>query len=952
MGSLAINILGAVGGSDPAAVSPAYLLVGLIGAVLAALVLSVLFLRDRSGWWLVLFGGFFILYQATLFGFGRQWFGWSAASVPLLLGLSAFGGACYARSGLKRYVRGAKAVWWAVMALGLAAGGVGLHDLAWGDFLAHLAGACLGVVAWVASALGLKRGLRPARWWLAAWPVFAAGLILHYLGGRDLLPDSFPVHYADLLGFALSLVLFTAAAVDRRLFRRAERRRRIEAESRGRTDELRSALDDLGRTETRLRQIIDHAPDLAWQSDREGVIKYAGPALGKFLGLAPETLVNRTSASLIHPEDRPRFEADWTGWRDGEHEFRGEYRLASGPGEGPIWIELQGAAISLPAAEGVVLVGRDVTFRKKNEAGPIPIDRPSRRTPTDPGPPDKKNRSDSDPDEPRHQRAFFEHLFEYSPEAIVITDPRGRIDLVNAAFVRLSGYHRDEVRGKNLTDLVENSDSRRLFRQPAGEEIFTGETRLRLKDGGLIDTAVSVAPIAVDRIKIGLLITFRDVTRLKQSEAVLQRDMKRFQILVETSPLGVALMGTDGHSEYLNPAFTRMLGYRPEDLTSGQDFFARAFPDPTYRARVMKAWLEGLEKFEPGRSRPLKCNVVLADGSTRIIEFRPMTLADGGSVVTVEDVTDQELTFRALRRSEQRLRSVFENAASGLAVINLQFGFERVNQRLVEMLDYRAEDLVGRSVLDLTHPDDRVACQTGLENVIKSPDGTDRQEIRFLTRTGAAIWVDQAIRGLRSEQGDLEGLVFIASDITPRKELEQKLHHLATTDPLTGINNRRQQLRLTEKEILRARRYGQALSILVMDVDDFKAVNDRYGHAAGDQILRKVADIAVHELRDSDFLGRIGGEEFAATLVHSDLGQALITAERLRRSFEGYQFTLGGEAVRVTVSIGAAQLDPTGDDLTSLVNRADKAMYLAKSQGKNRVAGRELAVPAPEVQSS
>jgi diguanylate cyclase (GGDEF)-like protein/PAS domain S-box-containing protein len=956
----AINILGAAGGSNPAAGAAPYLLVGLIGLVLAALVLMILFLRDRSGWWLALFGGSFILYQATLFGFGGRWFGWSAASVPLLLGLSAFGGAGYARAGLERIGRWANLFWWAVMGLGLAAGVAGLFDLKAGDLLAHLAGVVLAALALVFSVVSLKRGFRPARFWLVAWPVFGAGLVLHYLGGRGLLPDDFWIHYADLLGFALGLVLGLAAAVDRRLARRAGGRRRVEARAPDRTEGPRPAQKDQNRTEKRLRRIIDSAPDPSWQSDRAGVIEYAGPALAKALGLAPKALVGRPSASLIHLEDRPRFEADWTRWEAGDHEFFGEYRLASNSGVGPIWVELQGAAVSLPAAEGVVLVGRDVTFRKRGETTlrPVPepaktqIDRPSRPTPPESGPSEEPRTFDAVPTESRHQRAFFEHLFESSPEAIVITDPQGRIDLVNASFARLSGFDRDEARGKNVIDLVETSYPRRLLRGPAGQETFSDEIRLRLKSGSLIDTAVSVAPIAVDRIKIGLLITFRDVSRLKRSEAALQRDKRRFQSLVETSPLGVALMGTDGRGEYLNPAFTRMLGYRSEDLASGHNFFSRAFPDPAYRARVLKAWLERLEKSEPGQTRPLKCNVVLADGSTRIVEFRPLTLADGGSVVTVEDVTDQELTFRALRRSEQRLRSVFENAASGLAVINLQYGFERINQLLVEMLGYEAEDLVGRSVLDLTHPEDRAACQAGLENVIKTPGGTDRQEIRYLTRAGAAIWVDQAIRGLKSEQGTLEGLVFIASDITPRKELEQKLHHLATTDPLTGINNRRQQLRLTEKEILRSRRYRQDLSLLVMDVDDFKAVNDRYGHAGGDQILREVAGIAVHELRDSDFLGRIGGEEFAATLVHSDLGQAMTTAERLRRAFERHQFRLDGETIQVTLSIGAAQLDPSGDDLTSLVNRADKAMYLAKSQGKNRVAGRELAVAGLDLASS
>jgi diguanylate cyclase (GGDEF)-like protein/PAS domain S-box-containing protein len=939
MTSVAAIVLGAPAG----AVSGGWdlfalpLLAGLGGVVLVLAVLWAFVLGGRPVRLLAAFALFFLAYQTGLVGLGRWWPELPRGVLSLCLGLSVFWGGWYARSIFGMDDRGARwaIVFGAVMVLGLVAAGVGLIDFLWGDVLGQVTGIGLGVGAALVSAL---IGRRPGAYLTAAaWSFFAVGLILHLLLGLDLAPDHGLIRRADLLGFILALSLFTAAAVHGFPPRRP--REVIQGpESNDLQDRLNSmqrAVDDLERSEKRLRRIIDNAPDLIWQCDPQGVIEYAGPAWDDVLGLGPAQVVGRRPASFIHAQDRLRFGSDWTAWRAGDRGFFGEYRLESSLEAEPVWIEIKGAPASLPALGGFVFVLRDITTRKRaEEAG--------QSAPAGPA----LNQSEPEPVPPvveqppgRYHRAFFEHLFEYSPDAIVITEPDGSIDLVNACFKRLSGYTQEEAKGKNLSELLDNPAHRRLLCRAAREETVTDEVSIRRRDGRRIETAVTLASISIDLIQIGLLVIYRDVTSLKQTQADLQRDKTRFKNLVENSPLGVALIRADGRADYLNQAFTRMLGYRLEDMTTGQDFFVRAFPDPAYRARVMKAWLEGLERFDPGLTRPLKCAVTCADKSTRIVEFRPMILADGGSVVTVEDVTDQELTVRALRRSERRLRSVFENAASGLAVINLDHRFERVNHLLAEMLGFETQELVGQSVLNLTHPEDKDACQAGIEAVIKSPGGTDRQEIRYFTHSGAAIWVDQAIRGLLSDQGELEGLVFIASDITPRKELEQKLHHLATTDPLTGINNRRQQLRLTEKEILRARRYGQPLSLLVLDVDDFKAVNDHYGHAAGDRILKDVASVAVEQLRDSDFLGRIGGEEFCATLVHSDLGQAVITAERLRRAFEKHPFKPDGETVQVTVSIGAAQFDPDSDDMTSLVNRADKAMYRAKSQGKNRVSG-------------
>ncbi|MCB2185490.1 MAG: GGDEF domain-containing protein [Deltaproteobacteria bacterium] len=175
-------------------------------------------------------------------------------------------------------------------------------------------------------------------------------------------------------------------------------------------------------------------------------------------------------------------------------------------------------------------------------------------------------------------------------------------------------------------------------------------------------------------------------------------------------------------------------------------------------------------------------------------------------------------------------------------------------------------------------------------------------------------------------------------EIARRKEAEAKLEILATTDDLTGLENRRSFLDKAARECRRARRYGQPLSLIMLDTDRFKRVNDHYGHQTGDQVLAAVAQACRRELRDSDILARLGGEEFAALLPQTGPAESLATAERLRRAVESLAVTSPHGPVQITLSAGTASLGPPADSLDQLLSRADEALYRAKAAGRNQVA--------------
>jgi diguanylate cyclase (GGDEF)-like protein len=203
----------------------------------------------------------------------------------------------------------------------------------------------------------------------------------------------------------------------------------------------------------------------------------------------------------------------------------------------------------------------------------------------------------------------------------------------------------------------------------------------------------------------------------------------------------------------------------------------------------------------------------------------------------------------------------------------------------------------------------------------------------------------------------LLGTVIILNDVTDHKILTTRLDHLAKTDGLTRTNNRRHFLELAQHEVLRARRHNRQLSLMVIEVDHFKAINDRHGHGAGDEALFGLTQTMLGTPRVTDSLGRLGGEEFSILLPETSAQAAVTAAERLRARVEALELATGAGPLRLTVSVGTATLTPSDRTFEQLLRRADHALYRARDLGRNRVemagdpAGGAESFPAPLLQS-
>ncbi len=288
-------------------------------------------------------------------------------------------------------------------------------------------------------------------------------------------------------------------------------------------------------------------------------------------------------------------------------------------------------------------------------------------------------------------------------------------------------------------------------------------------------------------------------------------------------------------------------------------------------------------------------------------------------------------------------RDIVECCADAIIVVDAQQKITFANPAAAEMFETSRAELIGQPLDILLPPAVRAQHRQHVEGFQTSGPtaqymGRRTSSLCGMRRSGEEFPVAISILKTHDQLGP--HLVAVIRDITERTNLEQDLKSLASTDPLTGILNRRAFMLRAEEERARSLRAGHRLALAMIDADHFKRINDEFGHATGDEALKRIAHTVVARLRKSDVFGRWGGEEFALLLPETDQNGAIMIAERLRYAIEKEGMNTGGKTGRIslTVSIGVAEYAPEQNSIDALIRLADQALYEAKLKGRNRVA--------------
>jgi diguanylate cyclase (GGDEF)-like protein/PAS domain S-box-containing protein len=539
-------------------------------------------------------------------------------------------------------------------------------------------------------------------------------------------------------------------------------------------------------------------------------------------------------------------------------------------------------------------------------------------------------------------------VLETCPDLISTQEPDGRYRFVNSAFTTVLGYEPEQLIGRNPADLIHPDDLTEVSER-YGAIVASGEPgeafmRFRHADGRwvileangrvLIDASGEVA---------GVVVVSRDVTERKRAEEALRESEATLKATIESTADGILVIHPERRIAYANRRFVEMWRLPRELAVAGKDsnelvsYVLDQLEDPDQ-------FVASVEQMRWTRGERLD-TVVCKDG--RIFErYRRAMLKDGeivGRVISLRDVTERKRAEEAIRQSEAILKATIESTADGILVVDHGGQVVYANERFAEMwripqtlLETHDDDKLLGFVLDqLRDPEAFIAKVRELyQSSLQSLDDLSFKDDRVFERYSRPLMLG----------GQVAGRVWSFRDVTERKRAEEALNEQARRDPLTGLLNRRAGLSAVEERLAYAKETRRQLAVLILDLDRFKLINDRYSHETGDAALIRFSQVMTKLVGERGVVCRLGGDEFEIALDGVGLEDAVRFAERLRASLRRSLKQEQAESLPpFTVSTGIACYPEDGQSSADLARRADEAMYAAKAGSADAVcAWREL----------
>ena len=333
---------------------------------------------------------------------------------------------------------------------------------------------------------------------------------------------------------------------------------------------------------------------------------------------------------------------------------------------------------------------------------------------------------------------------------------------------------------------------------------------------------------------------------------------------------------------------------------------------------------------------------VLTGQSNRKDASKPIRVAELWSILqdfkkSLTETSEVRSTLSTVSSQRDQVQDLYDNAPCGYHSLDKNGLILNINQTELNWLGVTKEEAVGRPFSDFCTPSGKETFAANFPIFLKQGHIHDL-EFDLIRKDGSTVPVLLSATSIHDDEGNLLMSRSTVFDIRERKAMELELQRLANTDPLTGLYNRRQFYELTNQELARSRRTKSPVSLMMIDIDHFKQINDTYGHAMGDVVLQRLGSAMKNFLREMDVIARLGGEEFAILLPQTSLGQATELAQRLRLKIanDTVPATQGAD-IKFTVSIGIDEWRESDPNLDALLKRCDTAMYQAKNSGRNCV---------------
>lgn len=428
------------------------------------------------------------------------------------------------------------------------------------------------------------------------------------------------------------------------------------------------------------------------------------------------------------------------------------------------------------------------------------------------------------------------------------------------------------------------------------------------------------------------------VAERTRAAAALMASEERMRLVVETA--GDAFVGMDASGIICdwNTAAERTFGW------SHAEAVGRRLSETIIPERFREAHEAGLAHFlATGEGavfgNRLELEALHRDGHEIPMELSIWPAHHAPSVrfnALVRDITERRSAEAALRQANERFQTAFDDAPIGMVLVDVDGATLQANRAYCEMLGYARDTLLAMSVIDLTHPDDLELSRHYLQSALAGELARYRLEKRYLHADGHPVWVVLNVSAVTGPAGELAYFIGQIEDISARKEAEEQLTRQALHDSLTGLPNRALMLDRLRQALARSEREPGTLTVMFVDLDNFKLVNDGLGHDAGDRVLALVAQRLLVAVRPSDTVCRLGGDEFVIVCEGlKDETEARVIAARVEAAVS-QPCVLGDHEATVTASVGVVLAGPGTHSPDALLRDADVAMYRAKEGGKAR----------------
>ena len=539
-------------------------------------------------------------------------------------------------------------------------------------------------------------------------------------------------------------------------------------------------------------------------------------------------------------------------------------------------------------------------------------------------------------------------VFEQHADAMVIMDSAGRCVDANSTACDLLGHPRNELLGMKLRDLAVHDGDWHVAQREVNlaQGRWRGAARIRRGDGAVLTVDAVTSSVLVDGELMSVSI-FRDVSERVQAQAAAAVELRAskhlFDQLFTAMPLAMLIGGPDATVLKANPACCAMLGYSEAEMI-GLKLGDLTHPDDLAASLAIRAELGAGTLTTTG----LEKRYLRPDGGVveAAVTWALMTQPDGSLCFSavIQDITARRTAERALAQERVLLQAVLDQVYAGVVACDADGIVTAVNQTLRELLPEMSVGLplaLWREIYQ-AHTSDEATPLPEQTPLLRAVLGERVRDVELMVNTtrGMRTLLCNA-RSLTDEAGTLRGAVVSTHDVTNNRADQAMLVRQALHDPLTDLPNRVLLHDRLQHALERQQRDAHPFSLLLLDLDNFKAINDSLGHAVGDQVLVVLAARLRQAVRPGDTVARLGGDEFAVLLEGTSPADAQALALRVRAAVA--EPLAAGQPVTTDASVGLVVGYP-GDTPEQLLRNADLAMYAAKNRGKGRIASFETSM--------